>query len=106
MCSVIQQKTIDEMMNRTIYLKSGRRELINFFKSKPYQLKKEITQTVGDEVERIQMTGDVLRIITGTINQRNKLLNLTELGGTPVTASLKFKFKFTSFIDHQPKYKF
>ena len=100
-----KQKTIDEMMNRTIYLKSGRRELINFFKSKPYQLKKEITQTVGDEVERIQMAGDGLRILTRTINQRNKLLNLTELGGTPITASLPFALTKKKEVKTKPALK-
>ena len=103
--SLEKQKTIDEMMNRTIYLKSGRRELINFFKSKPYQLKKEITQIVGDEVERIQMVEDGLRILTRTINQRNKLLNLTELGGTSVTASLPFALSRKREVKARPALK-
>jgi len=103
--SLAKQKTIEEMMNRTIYLKSGRRELIHFFKSKPYQLKKEITQMVGDEVERIQLAGDGLRILTRSINQRNKLLNLTELGGTPVTASLPFALTKKKEVKANPALK-
>lgn len=81
-----KQKAIDEMMSRTIFLKSGRRELNNFHKSKPYQLKIRNNQSGWDEVERIQMAEEGLRILTRTlIFQIIKLPNLSELGGKPVT---------------------
>src|SRR6218665_1983799 len=83
-----KRKEIDGIISRTVYVKSAGRELINYFRRQPFKLQKELSQTAGGEVARIQVAGGGLRILAYTERQRDRLMEIKCLDGQTAQTSL------------------
>ena len=94
-----QREKIVDKLRRSVYIKGLERQLYNYFQRQPSKLQKEIDQAAGGEVERIQLAGVDLRVITYTAKQKESLLQLTSLDGRTVSTSLPHAL--TRWQEHQ-----
>jgi len=66
-----QREKIMDKLRRSVSIKGFERQLHHYFECQPSKLQKEIDQAAGGEVERIQLAGVGLRVITYTAKQQN-----------------------------------
>ena len=83
-----QREKVVDKFRRFVYFKGFERRLYNYFERQPSKMQKEIDQAAAWEVERIQLAGVDLRVITYTAKQTASLPRLASVDSRPESTSL------------------
>src|SRR6218665_2520721 len=87
-----QRKVQEERITRTVYITGeDKDDLVRFFRHKPRQLSKELTDQANDQIDKVYLNKKGhLCVITQNASQKNKLMKLNRLNNKSVTTSLPF----------------